>query len=327
MNRRSFISLLGAAAWPIAARGQQPERMRRIGWLDFGTEGDQISQTTRAALIEALAKLGWAAGHNLEIELRFGYGDPNKIRSSAGELVTLAPDMIIASGGAATRAVQAATQTIPILFTGGGDAAANGFVKNIARPEGNTTGFSSSEPTTAGKSLGLLKEAAPQVTRVAILFNPDLAPTTPNYLAAIEPAARMLVLQTIKTPFRDPVELVRAIDAFAAEPNGGLLVLPPPAIPDRATIIKLAAEHRLPAIYSQRFLAAEGGLMAYGIDTPDQSRRAASYVDRILRGAKVSELPVQFPTKYQLVVNLKAAKAIGLTIPAAFLLHADELIE
>jgi putative ABC transport system substrate-binding protein len=235
--------------------------------------------------------------------------------------------MIVAANSAATRAVQLATQTIPIVFSGGGDVAATGLVKNIARPEGNTTGFSSSEPAAGGKWLELLKEAVPQVARVAIVFNPELAVTSPNYLATIEPAAHALALQTIKTPFRDTIELVRSIDAFAAEPNGGLLMLPPPLIADRATIIKLAAQHRLPAIYTQRALAAEGGLISYGADTVDQHRRAASYVDRILRGAKVSDLPVQFPTKYQLVVNMKTANAISLTIPAAFLLHADELIE
>ncbi len=329
MRRRQFISLLGgaAAAWPLAARAQQGERVRRVGWLDAGNESDPVSQTNRAALGEALTKLGWIDGRNLKVDLRFGAGDANRMRASAAELVALAPDVIVTSGAAATLALQQATQTIPLVFTGGGDAVINGLVQNIARPEGNTTGFSSSESTVGGKWLELLKEAAPGLARVAIVFNPELARASPSYLASIEPAARTLAVQTVKAPFRDAVELVRSIDAFAAEPNGGLLMLPPPFIADRAAVLKLAAQHRLPAIYPQRALAAEGGLLSYGADPVDQYRRTASYVDRILRGAKIADLPVQFPTKYKLVVNLKTAKAIGLTIPEPFLLHADELIE
>jgi putative ABC transport system substrate-binding protein len=201
------------------------------------------------------------------------------------------------------------------------------LVKNIARPEGNVTGFSSAGTSTAGKWLELLKEASPRLGRVAILFNPDLAPTSQTYLTAIEPAARTLGVQTIKTPFRDAIDVVRSIDAFAAEPNGGLLMLPPPLIPERAIIVKLAAQHRLPAIYPQRAIAVEGGLIAYGADLVEQHRRAATYVDRILRWAKVSELPVQFPTKYRLVVNLKTANDASLAIPEAFLSQADEVIE
>jgi putative ABC transport system substrate-binding protein len=327
-NRREVITLLGAAAaFPLSARAQQPDRGRRIGWLDAGVEGDDLSRKSRAALVEALGTLGWIEGRNLWIDRRFGTGDGNRIRAAAAELVSLAPDLIVASGAAVTRATQMATQTIPIVFTGGGDAAVIGLVKNIARPEANATGFSSSEPTTAGKWFELLKAAAPRLARVAILFHPELAPTSPNYLAVIEPAARTLGVQAIRTPFRDVIDLVRAIDAFAAEPNGGLLMLPPPLIAERGTIVKLAAQHRLPAIYPQRSIAIEGGLIAFGADLVEQHRRAASYVDRILRGAKVSELPVQFPTKYQLVVNLKTAKAAGLMIPKAFLLQADEVIE
>ena len=200
-------------------------------------------------------------------------------------------------------------------------------MKNIARPEGNVTGFSSSESTAGGKWLELLKQAAPHVTRAAIVFNPNVAAAAPGYLTTIEPAARALSVQTVQMPFHDAVELVHSIDAFAAEPNGSILMLPPPSMPDRPTLLKLAALHRLPAIYPQRVIAVEGGLMSYGADVLDQNRRAASYVDRILRGAKVADLPVQFPTKYQLVVNMKTAKAIGLAIPEGFLLHADELLE
>jgi len=206
----------------------------------------------------------------------------------------------------------------------------NGLVRSLARPEGNTTGFSNSEPTFAGKWLELLKEAVPRVNRVALLFNSELSLTAvgPAYISSIEAAAAAFAVQTIKLPFRDPIDIVRGIDAFAAEPNGGLIVLPPPPQgANRETVIRLAAQHRLPAIYNGRDLAAAGGLMSYGSSLADQYRRAASYVDRLLRGAKVSELPVQFPTKFELVVNLKTAKAIGLAIPESFLLRADEVIE
>jgi putative ABC transport system substrate-binding protein len=330
MRRREFITLLGGAAatawWPLAAWAQQTGGLRRIGWLDGAAGSDEYSQINRDAFREVLPKLGWIEGRNLKFDHRGG-NDVNRLRVAAAELVSLAPDVIVAGGAAPTRALQLATQIIPIVFTGGGDAAANGLVKNISRPEGNTTGFSSAEPTVGGKWLELLKEAAPRVTRVAIVFNPDFGPTAPNYIASIEAAARTLGVQTVKVLFREAVELVRAVDAFATEPNGGLLMLPPPSITESATIIKLAAQHGLPAIYPQRGLAVEGGLISYSTDIVDQNRRAASYVDRLLRGTKVADLPVQFPTKYELVVNVKTAKAIGLTIPEAFLLHADELIE
>jgi putative ABC transport system substrate-binding protein len=333
MRRREFITLLGGAAaapamlWPRAARAQRGERVRRIGWLIGGAENDLGARASRAALQEALAKLGWIEGRNLRIDLRFGAGDPDRIRAYAAELVGLAPDVIVTSGGAAMGAVQLRTQTIPIVFTAGPDAVAAGLVRNIARPEGNITGFSGLEPSVAGKWLQLLKEAAPRVTRVAVIFNPELQ-TGSSYFSLIEAAAAVLGVQAIQTPVRNAVDIVRAIDAFAVEPNGGLLVLPPPLTPAiRDTILQVAVQHRLPAIYSFQEDAAAGGLMAYAADRVDMSRRAASYVDRLLRGAKVNELPVQFPTRYALVVNNKAAKAIGLTISEAFLLRADDVIE
>jgi len=329
LRRREFVALLGGAAfaWPLAARAQQPDRMRRIGWLDQYDERAPEAQAIRKALREGLAALGWIESRNLKIDERFAAADLNRIRAYAAELVALAPEVLVTPSAVPTRALQRATQTIPIVFTGGGDPAANGLVSNIARPEGNTTGFSGGEVTTAGKRLELLKEAAPFVSHVLIVFKPEVAPTAPNYIASIEAAARPLAVETVKLPFHDAVDLVRSIDAFAAPPNGGLLMLPPPLVADRITFLKLAIQHRLPAIYSARALAVEGGLIAYSSDLVDQSRRAASYVDRLLRGAKVADLPVQFPTKYQLVVNMKTASAIGLTIPEAFLLHADELIE
>lgn len=327
MRRREFLGVLGggAIAWPIGAWAQQTSRVRRVGFLTGFSEADQEAQQRIAALREGLQALGWIEDRNLKIERRFGAADADRMRAAAAELVALAPDVLVAGGAAPARALQQATQIIPIVFTGGGDAAATGLVKNIARPEGNITGFSTSEPMIGGKWLELLKAAAPHVTRVAIAFNPDLGPTAPSYIASIDAAAQRLAVKTVKVPFRDAVELVRSLDAFAAEPNGGMLLLPPS--PLRATVLKLAAQHRLPAMYSARTLVFDGGLLSYSTDFVDQNRRAASYVDRILRGAKVADLPVQLPTKYRLAVNVRTAKAIGLTIPEAFLLQADELIE
>src|SRR5215472_512319 len=287
MKRREFITLLGGAtaAWPVAARAQQDGRVRLIGWLDGYDE-----RAITAALLGGLAKLGWIEGRNLKIERRVGVGDQNRMQGSATELVSLTPDVIVAGGAAATRAAQRETQSIPIVFAGGGDPAATGLVKNIARPEGNVTGFSSSEPTIGSKWLELLKEAAPRISRVAIVFNPDIAPTSQKYIVAIESAADTLSVQIVKMLFRDAVDLVRSIDAFAREPNSGLLMLPPALIPDRVTILRLASQHHLPAIYPQRILAVEGGLISYNSDVADQHGRAATYVDRILRGGNVADL-------------------------------------
>jgi putative ABC transport system substrate-binding protein len=330
MRRREFITLLGASAatWPLAARAQRAGGMRRIGWLIGGTENDRDRQAMQGAFREGLAKLGWIEGRNLRTELRWG-DDLDRLAAHAAELVSLAPDVILTNGSAAIRSLQKATQTIPIVFAGGPDPVAAGLMRNIARPEGNITGFSSAEPSIAGKQLELLKEAAPRVARVAIIFNADLvSQISLSYFASIEAAASAFGVRAIQMPVRNAVDIVHAIDAFAAEPNGGLIILPPPptnAI--REVILQLTAQHRLPAIYPSLADAAVGGLLAYTQDRVDQYRRTAAYVDRLLRGARVSELPVQFPTKFELVVNLKTAKAIGLTIPEAFLLRADEVIE
>jgi putative ABC transport system substrate-binding protein len=276
---------------------------------------------------EALAKLGWIEGRNLHVELRFGAADPGRMRTGAAELVSLASEVIVTNQTAAARAAQQQTKTIPIVFTTAGDPVVTGLVQNIARPEGNITGFGATEPSIAGKWPGLLKEAVPHLARVAVIFNPESGLTAPAYIAAIESAAPALSVETVRTPVRDAVDVVRAIDAFAARPNGGLLVLTVTGTEILPPIYRLALQHRMPAIYLGRASTAVGGLMSYGTDTVDLARRAAAYVDRLLRGTKVSELPVQFPTKYELIVNLKTAKAIGLTIPEAFLLRADELIE
>jgi putative ABC transport system substrate-binding protein len=329
MKRRQFITLLGGSAvsWPLAAYAQQAERMRRVGVLIGGAENDQTNQANIAAFREGLAKLGWAEDRNLRVDLRFGGDDPDRFRAYAAELGSLAHDVIVTSGGAATRAMQQQTQTVPIVFTGAGGTVDTGIVKNLARPEGNITGIANLFSSISGKWLELLKEAVPRVERVAVTYNPQVSAAASD-ISSIEEAARVLAVKAIKVPFSDAVDLVRALDAFAAEPNGGLIVLPPNPTPaNRGTILRLAAQHRLPTIYPNRIQAAEGGLMAYGSNPVDRLRRAASFVDRILRGAKVSELPVEYPTKFELVINLKTAKALGLTIAESFLLRADELIE
>jgi len=321
MKRRDFITLLGgvAAAWPLAARAQQEEKVRRIGVL-AGT----IEPTWLAALRDGLAKLGWIEGHNLRIDLRFTLADPARMRADAVELVSLAPDVIVTTNRPGTAAVQEQTKTIPIVFTAGNDPVSNGLLQNIARPEGNTTGFSSTVDSLLGKRLELLKEAAPHITRVALVFDPQTVNV--GFFPSIEAAAPLLDVQAIKTPVRDPLELVRAIDAFAAEPNGGLLVVPVLPEDSYKMLPLVAAQHRLPAIDSTRPKVADG-LMTYAVDFSDIYRRAAAYVDRILRGTKVSELPVQSPTKFELVINLKTAKALGLTLPPSLLARADEVIE
>jgi putative tryptophan/tyrosine transport system substrate-binding protein len=329
LQRREFITLLGGAAtaWPLAARAQQNNQVRRLGWLVGGVESD-IYQKSAAVLVGSLAKLGWVEGHNLKVDLRYGQSDQNRIGSSAAELIALAPDVILASQTVAARALQQRTHTIPIVITAGGDLVANGFVKSIARPEGNITGFATVEPAIASKWLELLKEAAPGLARVAVVYNPELIGlgVGPLFISSIETAAATLGLRTITIPFRDAIQLVRAVDNFAAEPDGSLIRLPPQTIFDE-TIFKLAVQHRLPAMYPLRSDVAAGGLISYSPDQGDLYQRAASYVDRLLRGAKVSDLPVQFPTKYELVINLRTAKAMGLTLPEAFLIRADGLIE
>jgi putative tryptophan/tyrosine transport system substrate-binding protein len=327
MRRREFIAgLTGAISWPLVARAQG-ERMRRIGMLVGLAENERDDQANLSALREGLAKLGWIEGRNMRIDVRFGAGEPDRIRAYAAELVDLAPDVIFANGGAAASALQQRTQTIPIVFRGP-DPVGAGLVQNITRPEGNITGFSVFEPSIVGKWLELLKEAAPRLTRVAIIFNPEMVLIVSRYLSPIEVAASALRLPAVNTPVRNAVDIVRAIDAFAAEPDGGLLVLPPPPNASiRDTILRLAEHHKLPAIYPSQADATAGGLLAYATDLVDVDQRAASYIDRLLRGAKIGELPVQFPTRFELVINLKTAKAIGLSIPHNMLATADELIQ
>jgi putative tryptophan/tyrosine transport system substrate-binding protein len=328
MKRREFISGLGsAAAWPLAARAQQAERVRRIGALQtLGSENDQVQQAYARDSSDAFAKLGWIEGRNLKTDVRFGAGEADRIHASAVELVRLNPDVIVTGGAPATIAVQRETRSIPIVFLSVGDPVASGIVKNLARPEGNTTGFTNLFPSIAGKWVELLKEVAPRIQRVGLLYNAQL--NFAGYFPSIEEAARALAISAIKIPYRDSIDIAHNIDAFAAEPDGGLIVVPPsPAATNREIVLRLAARHRLPTMCLERLYVVEGGLMSYGSRNVDLSRRAAYYVDRLLRGSKVIELPVELPTKFELVVNLKTAKAMGLTIPEAFLLRADEVIE
>jgi ABC-type uncharacterized transport system substrate-binding protein len=324
LRRREFIAGLGgAAAWPLAARAQQDGRVRRVGFLSFAADTYRGNQDTLSLLREGLQKLGWFEGRNLLMEIRFAAGDPERTRAYAAEIVNHAPDVIVTNFGAATRAVQERTRTIPIVFAGVGDP--TGHVANLARPEGNMTGFTNLVGSVGGKWLELLKEAAPAVARVAVPFNPEVAPA-PVYLSAIEAGARTLTVQVVRMPLRDTLETVRALDAFAVRPNGGLIVHPSAMALAPREIIGLAAQHRLPAIYVNRYFVVEGGLMAYGA-RQDFAQGVPTYVDRLLRGVKVSELPVQLSTKFELVINLKTAKAIGLDIPATLIARADEVIE
>jgi putative tryptophan/tyrosine transport system substrate-binding protein len=326
MRRRQFMAALASTTiWPMSARAQQTDRQQRIGVLiGGGAESDASSQAYIAALREELARRGWLEDRNLRIDLRLG-GDEDTFRAFATELVRFNPDVIVTRTAPATRAVQEQTHTIPIVFVGVGEAVANGLVKSLTRPEGNTTGVTNLFGSIGGKWVGLLKQVAPQLERIALIYN-DQFPV--GQAASIEAAASALRLQAIKIPHRSPIDIVRGIDAFAATPNGGLIPLPPPpSALDRKIILDLALQHRLPAIYQDPLTAAEGGLMAYGSNTVDLFRRAATYVDRIFRGTKVAELPVEYPTRFTLAINLKTARVLGLTIPETLLATADEVIQ
>jgi len=333
MRRREFIAGLGAAGAcatvPRLALGQQDTGMRRLAMLVPGDEDQSI--TSVAIFLNELAKLGWVEGRNLRIDLRHGSADADRFRSYAAELVGLAPDVIVTVSGAVTTAVQRQTQAIPIVFLAVGDPVASGVVKNIARPEGNATGVTNLFDSIAGKWVELLKEALPSIANVGMIYNARLVVPGAGgygYLLSIEEAARAIGVQAIRIPYRDAIDIVRGIDAFAAAANGGLIVVPPVSTSsDRKSIHRLAAEHRLPDIQAFSSFAAEGGLMTYGSDSVALLQRGSYFVDRILRGAKVSELPVEFPTTFKLVVNMKTAKAIGLSLPESLLLRADEVIE
>jgi putative tryptophan/tyrosine transport system substrate-binding protein len=331
MRRREFITLLGGAAvaWSLTARAQQPDRLRRIGVLVASRmEVDDLDTQTRiGAFRQGLQQLGWVDGQNVQIDVRAGAGDADRLRRYAEELVALAPDVILATGAAAVAPMLKATRTVPVVFSGVVDPIGAGFVDSLARPGGNATGFVSFEYGLSAKLLELLKEVAPGVKRVAVIRDPDISAGTGQF-AAIQTAAPSLGLDLIAVNPREAGEVERAIAAFARTPNGGLITTSSAlAVIRRDLIIGLAAKHKLPAIYYRRLFVASGGLVSYGPDVIDQFRRAAGYVDRILKGEKPAELPVQAPNKYELVINLKTAKAMGLTFPPAVLARADEVIE
>jgi putative ABC transport system substrate-binding protein len=328
--RREFIVTLGSAvfAWPLAARAQT-ERMRRIGVLMSYAESDSDAQAWYAAFREGLQKLGWTEGHNTQIDTRWATpDDAESMRRFAKELVALQPDLLLSSTTPTTSALLQQTRTIPIVFAIVADPIGSGFVANFARPGGNVTGFIFTEPTMAGKWLELLKEIAPRVTRVAMLFNPASATYAEYWLNPFKAAAPSFAVEAIAAPVRDRSELETVIAAQAREPNGSLIAMPD-SFTDahRVEITSLAARYRLPAAYPFRFFAEVGGLLSYGVDRTDNFRRAATYVGRILKGEKPAELPVQAPMKFELVINLKTATAIGLEVPLHLQQLADEIIE
>jgi putative ABC transport system substrate-binding protein len=329
IRRREFITLLGGAAvaWPLAARAQQPERMRRIGAL-MATAADDPHGTARImAFVQGLQQLGWTDGSNARIDIRWAAGDAGRFRQYATELVALAPEVILAHSSQSVAALLQATRTVPIVFAGIADPVGAGFVDSLARPGGNATGFLLFEYGLSGKWLELLKQIAPHVTRAAIIRDPSIAAGAGQF-GAIQAVAPMLGLELSPINVRDAGEIERGITGFARSPNDGLIVTASVlARVHRELIFALAARHRLPAVYYERSFVAAGGLISYGPDLLDQYRRAAGYVDRILKGEKPADLPVQAPTKYELVINLKTAKALGLDVPPMLLARADEVIE
>jgi putative ABC transport system substrate-binding protein len=329
MKRREFLSVLGGAAvaLPLAARAQQPERMRRIGVLLPFAADDAEAQTRVGAFLQGLQQLGWTIGGNVRIDTRWAAGKADDIRRHAAELVALAPDVILAHGGVTVGPLMQATRTVPIVFPVVGDPVAAGFVDSLARPGGNVTGFMTFEYSIAGKWLELLKQIAPDVTRVAVLRD-AATPTGPAQFGVIQAVAPSLRVAVSSVNMRDAGEIERAVTAFARPGHGGLIVTEGGAgMRDRDLIVTLSARHRLPAVYFDRVFAAAGGLISHGADYIDQYRKAAGYVDRILKGEKPADLPVQTPTKYELVINLKTAKAFGIVVPQSLLARADEVIE
>jgi putative tryptophan/tyrosine transport system substrate-binding protein len=328
MRRREFIAALGgAAAWPLAARAQ-PDQIRRIGLLMAFAESDRDGQTFVAAFREGLQKAGWTEGRNIWIDARWAAGDAEAMQRFAKEIVALQPELILSPTTASTAALLQQTHTIPIIFVNVADPIGSGFVASLSRPSGNITGFIATEPTMAGKWLELLKEIAPRVARAALLFNPATATYFDVYLKPFKAAALTFGVEAIAALVRDRSDIESVLAAQASEPNGGLIVLPDAFLnAHREAIASLAARYRLPAVYPWREAVVAGGLLSYGNDLSDNYRRAASYVDRILKGEKPGELPVQIPVKFELVINLKTAKALGLTVPQTLQVAADEVIE
>jgi putative ABC transport system substrate-binding protein len=329
MRRRDFIKVIGGAAatWPVAARAQQAERMRRIGVLKGTRAEDPENQARDAAFEQALQQLGWTQGRNVRIDNRFAGGDAATSRKQAEELVALAPDVIMSTGSFSTGQLLRVTHTVPVVFTIVPDPVGSGFVDSLSQPGGNATGFMQFEYGLSGKWLELLKEIAPSLTRAMVLWDPAITAGIGQF-AIIQSVATSAGVDLRPVNLRDAGEIERAITAFAGAPNGGLIVTASAlSTVHRDLIIALAARHKLPAVYFERHFVAAGGLISYGANFVDQYRRAAGYVDRILKGEKPADLPVQAPTKYELVINLKTAKALGITVPPAVLARADEVVE
>jgi putative tryptophan/tyrosine transport system substrate-binding protein len=328
MRRREFLGALGgAAAWPLAARAQERERLRRIGVILPAVADDPVWQARLGAFLQALALLGWTIGRNVHIDTRWATSNAADIRRHAAEMAALAPDIILAGGTSALEPLLQATRTVPIVFTLGNDPVGSGSVDSLARPGGNATGFMSFEFSMAGKWLELLKEIAPSVTRVAVLRDTSQAFATSQF-ATIQAMAPSLRVEVTPINMRNAAEIEQSVESFARSPDGGLIpASSAAALRHRDLIITLAARHKLPAVYWDRFFVATGGLTSYGPDLVDQFRQAAGYVDRVLKGEKPADLPVQAPTKYELVINLKTAKALGLDVPPTLLARADEVIE
>src|SRR6266851_3066998 len=329
MRRREFITLLGGAPiWTHTARAQQPDRMRRIDVLMAYAESDPEGQALVAAFREGLQKLGWTESRNIRIDTRWAAANVELMQRFAREIVELRPDLILTQNTPTTAAMLQQTRTIPIIFANVSDPVGDGFIASLPRPGGNATGFITMEPTMAGKWIQLLKEIAPRVNRVAFLFNPATATYADYFLKPFKAAAASFAVEAIAASVRDSSELESVVAAQAREPNGGLIVMPD-SFTDahRAEITSLAARYHLPAVYAYRFFTKLGGLLSYGVDLTDNFRRAAIYVDRILKGAKPSDLPVQAPVKYELAINLKTAKALGLSVSESLIARADEVIE
>jgi putative ABC transport system substrate-binding protein len=329
MRRREFITFLGGAAvgWPVSARAQQADRMRRIGVLMSTDEDNAASKARVAALLHGLQQLGWTDGRNVRTDIRWSAGEPDRIRRHVAELVALAPDVILATGSSTLGPLLQATRTVPIVFVIVPDPVGAGFVDSLSRPGGNATGFLAFEYGISGKWVELLKQIAPAVTRAAIIRDPDISAGLGQF-GAIQAAAPSFGVEVSPVNVRDASEIERAVTAFAGSPNGGLIVTASPlATVHRELIVTLAAQHRLPAVYYERFFVTAGGLTSYGPNFADQYQHAAGYVDRILKGEKPADLPVQAPAKYELMINLKTAKALGLDVPQTLLARADEVIE
>ena len=330
VRRRHFITLLGsaAAAWPLGARSEQVDRLRRIGVLTGFSENDPEGQRRVTAFLARLRELGWTDGRNVRIEYRWGAGDASRIRAHAAELVRLGPDVILVNSSSVLRPLQQETRSIPIVFVQVSDPVVSGFVASLAHPDGNTTGFTPAETSMGGKWLELLKEVAPGTNVVAIILSSASGQASAAIWRAAEAVAPALGVRLTMSPVRDGTEIERAVQDFAQQSNGGLVVQPDPVTnAHRKLIISLAVQHRLPAVYGYRYFVTDGGLISYGIDPADPYRQAASYIHRILMGEKPADMPVQQPTKFELVINLKTAKAIGITVPPMLLARADEVIE